>query len=82
MIMNDERNMIMNDERKAVALERIADSLEKLVFFKTNKNKPEGNWFCIKCNKGITQRVSEYSNDVFGMSLCFVCQSKAKSLKV
>jgi hypothetical protein len=42
------------------------------------KKQEEYDWFCSECAKGVTERVKEFSNDKFGLILCFDCQKKAR----
>jgi len=42
------------------------------------KNKADWSFFCSECNVGISEKVKDYSENNFGLALCFDCQKKAR----
>jgi hypothetical protein len=45
---------------------------------RTKSSKVEPEFFCTECQKVISGRVKDYSEENFGLALCFDCQKKAR----
>lgn len=42
------------------------------------KGKAEYSFFCSECHAGVSEKVKDYSENNFGLALCFDCQKKAR----
>jgi hypothetical protein len=45
-----------------------------------SKQKSESDWkfFCTKCNKGISEKVRDFSEDKYQTALCYDCQQELR----
>jgi hypothetical protein len=56
------------EERSSIASPKTKDKAEK----------QDWSFFCTECKKGISEKVKDYSENNFGLALCFDCQKKAR----